>query len=479
MDKKRVFNAAVTAGLSLSMVLTSVPATALAGDSGVGSNGDGIERSASFSVWASGPDGQSLISGEGFVTFNDPVAFGTLRQMFADFDVPEGKEVVWKTNGATLTDDTVISTDTVIWAELVDVEEPEPEQRYITVHLYDGDEFIRDVVVLNNSSNWSGVLDAPTKDGYTFVGWQQDGASDIMTDLESVVISADDQVSELTFRAVWEKDVDPYEGYITVNYYDGDELLGTGAVLNGTNEWSGMWSGIANPTKDGYVFAGWNFEGDTERLYTDLSTVRYAGATDEAINLYANWNKLEDPYADYINVNYWDGEELLGTGAVKRGTSEWSGPTTPSKDGYNFLGWNFEGETLINPDLSKVVMGADETVTEINLYANWDEVSDPYEGYITVNYYDGDELLGTGAVLNGTNEWSGMELRGRHRAPLQGPLDCSLRWRRDCQGNQPLRQLDQDRGSLRRLHQRQLLGRRGASWYWRREEWHYRVERGR
>ena len=359
----------------------------------------------SFSVWASGPDGQSLISGEGFVTFNDPVAFGTLRQMFADFDVPEGKEVVWKTNGATLTDDTVISTDTVIWAELVDVEEPEPEQRYITVHLYDGDEFIRDVVVLNNSSNWSGVLDAPTKDGYTFVGWQQDGASDIMTDLESVVISADDQVSELTFRAVWEKDVDPYEGYITVNYYDGDELLGTGAVKNGTNEWSG----VDSPTKDGYVFDGWNFEGDTERLYKDLSTVRYTGdETVKEINLYANWTKIEDSYADYINVNYWDGEELLGTGAVKRGTSEWSGPTSPSKDGYSFLGWTFEGETLINPDLSKVVMGADETVTEINLYANWDEVSDPYEGYITVNYYDGDELLGTGAVLNGTNEWSGI-----------------------------------------------------------------------
>ncbi|MBM6817709.1 InlB B-repeat-containing protein, partial [Olsenella uli] len=170
------------------------------------------------------------------------------------------------------------------------------------------------------------------------------------------------------------------------------ELLGTGAVLNGTNEWSG----IANPTKDGYVFAGWNFEGDSEHLYTDLSTVRYAGATDEEINLYANWTKLEDPYADYITVNYWDGEDLIGTGAVKRGTSEWSGPITPSKDGYNFLGWSFEGETLINPDLTKVVMGADETVTEINLYANWDEVSDPYEGYVTVNYWDGDELLGTG-----------------------------------------------------------------------------------
>ncbi|WP_273448662.1 hypothetical protein, partial [Thermophilibacter provencensis] len=37
MDKKRVFNAAVTAGLSLSMVLTSVPATALANSVGVNS----------------------------------------------------------------------------------------------------------------------------------------------------------------------------------------------------------------------------------------------------------------------------------------------------------------------------------------------------------------------------------------------------------------------------------------------------------
>ena len=329
----------------------------------------------SFSVWASGPDGQQLISGEGRITFNDPVTFGALRQMFADFDVPEGKEVVWKTNGATLTDDTVISTDTVIWAELVDVEEPEPEQRYITVHLYDGDEFIRDVVVLNNSSIWSGVLDAPTKDGYIFVGWQQDGASDIMTDLESVVISADDQVSELTFRAVWEKDVDPYEGYITVNYYDGDELLGTGAVKNGTNEWSG----VDSPTKDGYVFDGWNFEGDTEHLYKDLSTVRYAGdETVKEINLYANWTKIEDPYADYINVNYWDGEELLGTGAVKNGTTEWSGVVSPSKDGYTFIGWNFEGDTEhLYTDLSTVRYAGDETVTEINVYANWKKNADP------------------------------------------------------------------------------------------------------
>ncbi|MBM6817730.1 hypothetical protein H6A23_11335, partial [Olsenella uli] len=70
----------------------------------------------------------------------------------------------------------------------------------------------------------------------------------------------DETVTEINLYANWDEVSDPYEGYVTVNYWDGDELLGTGAVLNGTNEWSG----IANPTKDGYVFAGWNFEGDSE-----------------------------------------------------------------------------------------------------------------------------------------------------------------------------------------------------------------------
>ena len=456
MDKKRVFNAAVTAGLSLSMVLTSVPATALAqGESVLAKNN--LSEAAQYGVWVSNWDtGEALYSGDNIKWSAGTTLENIVPNIAVNITVPEGKTIQWVgANGQPLDLSTVINEDTFIYVKFVDdasepeahyitykvvdeegndlgqtiqvlstdevlsysgavpskegytfayftwpgYDEPikegavpvtwtdtivahftkdaveEPEQRYITVHLYDGDEFIRDVVVLNNSSIWSGVLDAPTKDGYIFVGWQQDGASDIMTDLESVVISADDQVSELTFRAVWEKDVDPYEGYITVNYYDGDELLGTGAVKNGTNEWSG----VDSPTKDGYVFDGWNFEGDTEHLYKDLSTVRYAGdETVKEINLYANWTKIEDPYADYINVNYWDGEELLGTGAVKNGTTEWSGVVSPSKDGYTFIGWNFEGDTEhLYTDLSTVRYAGDETVTEINVYANWKKNADP------------------------------------------------------------------------------------------------------
>ena len=266
---------------------------------------------------------------------------------------------------------------TVTGVPAEDPEEPvdpeDPVNEYIKVRLVDTDgTLIREVVVQNGTSNWSGVLTDPEKDGYVFVGWQQEGASDIVTDLESLVIAADEGTTELTFKAIWEE-ATPEQREIKVNYYDGDELLGTGSVFNGTSQWSG----IASPQKDGYTFLGWKFEGD-DAVYTDAQLDNLVYAADESVtevNLYAQWEQVPED-ARYVTVHFYDEfGTYLGDGAVLNGTSDWSGPIdAPKLDGYTFLGWAEEGGSVYSPELlGQVVVSVPDDVTELTYIAHYEK----------------------------------------------------------------------------------------------------------
>ena len=266
---------------------------------------------------------------------------------------------------------------TVTGVPAEDPEEPvdpeDPVNEYIKVRLVDTDgTLIREVVVQNGTSNWSGVLTDPEKDGCVFVGWQQEGASDIVTDLESLVIAADEGTTELTFKAIWEE-ATPEQREIKVNYYDGDELLGTGSVFNGTSQWSG----IASPQKDGYTFLGWKFEGD-DAVYTDAQLDNLVYAADESVtevNLYAQWEQVPED-ARYVTVHFYDEfGTYLGDGAVLNGTSDWSGPIdAPELDGYTFLGWAEEGGSVYSPELlGQVVVSVPDDVTELTYIAHYEK----------------------------------------------------------------------------------------------------------
>ncbi len=73
------------------------------------------------------------------------------------------------------------------------------------------------------------------------------------------------------------------------------------------------------------------------------------------------------------------------------------------------LGWKFEGDDAVYTDaqLDNLVYAADESVTEVNLYAQWEQVPEDAR-YVTVHFYDEfGTYLGDGSVLNGTSDWSG------------------------------------------------------------------------
>lgn len=126
--------------------------------------------------------------------------------------------------------------------------------------------------------NDSILLNNPTKEGYNFVGWQEDGKDDINKEMVIIAGSTGDK----HFNAVWEtiQYSISYEldgGYLVVenkeNYTIEDETF----VLN-------------NPTKNGHKFIGWTLNDST----TKLQTVTITKGTTGNLNFTAHWEIIPE-----------------------------------------------------------------------------------------------------------------------------------------------------------------------------------------
>ncbi|MFC4386567.1 InlB B-repeat-containing protein [Gracilibacillus marinus] len=99
------------------------------------------------------------------------------------------------------------------------------------------------------AADYNALLEAPTpptKEGYTFKGWYTDEALIEAFNWENATMSAEN----LTLHAKWQ--INEYE----VTFLDGD-----GQVWHTTNVKHGSKATVpANPTKDGYLFTGWDVD---------------------------------------------------------------------------------------------------------------------------------------------------------------------------------------------------------------------------
>ena len=213
----------------------------------------------------------------------------------------------------------------------------------------------------------------PTREGYVFKGWNPEVAATV--------------TGNATYIATWGEDknnngiADDEETKYTVRYTDGVD----GKEVFADQVYGNLLSGVATPafegtpTREGYVFKGWN----PAVAATVTGNVTYVARWAED----KNNNGIADDEETKYTVRYTDGvdEEVIFADQVYRnllsGVDTPAFKGTPKREGYVFKGWN--------PAVAEKVTG------DATYAATWGEdknnngIDDNEETKYTVTYKDG------------------------------------------------------------------------------------------
>jgi uncharacterized repeat protein (TIGR02543 family) len=197
---------------------------------------------------------------------------------------------------------------------------------------------------------------APTREGYTFTGWNTAAngsgtaftATTVVT--KSITVYAQWlEVPEGSFVVTFDKnggdtEADPQSKVVTPPATTIDELPTV-------------------PTWDGYTFTGWNTEADG-------SGTAFTAATEvtENITVYAQWQEVpEGSFTVTFDKNGGDTEaDPQSKVVIPPATTIDELPTAPTRDGYTFEGWNTEANGS-----GDAFTAATEVTEDITVYAQW------------------------------------------------------------------------------------------------------------
>ncbi|WDL95644.1 InlB B-repeat-containing protein [Alicyclobacillus sp. ALC3] len=178
---------------------------------------------------------------------------------------------------------------------------------------------------------------APTKTGYVFQGWYTDSTLQNQFSFTTAITGS------ITLYAKWT----PQQYTVSFNSNGGSQVQYE-LVPYETDA-----TAPANPTKTGYVFAGW---------YTDASLqtpFSFTTPITGSLTLYAKWT----PQQYTVSFNSNGGSSVSSESVAYDSTA--TAPTAPTKTGYVFQGW-YTDSTLQNQfSFSTVITGS------ITLYAKW------------------------------------------------------------------------------------------------------------
>ena len=240
----------------------------------------------------------------------------------------------------------------------------------------------------------------PTRDGYTFAGWYWVSDLSVLTEEQKEQNKVDftQPVTRphVTMYAQWVKNQDEINVLYAAN---GGQFADGNDTMQGVADSDGMMRQPAEPTREGYTFAGWYWVSDLSGLtdeQKDLNKVDFSQsiADKDHATIYAQWTKNADQ--NEIDVLYAANGGQFATGETfQQGVTDSDGmmrqPAAPTRDGYTFDGWYWHADYSGYTDEQKAADKVDfsqPVQSDVNIYAQWTKNADAQVEQITVKFVD-------------------------------------------------------------------------------------------
>ena len=286
-------------------------------------------------------------------------------------------------------------------------DEQKTEQNQINVlYAANGGQFVDGNDTMQGVADSDGVMrqpTAPTREGYTFAGWYWVSDLSDLTDEQKDLNKVDFSQSiagkdHATIYAQWTKNADQNE--IDVLYAANGGQFATGETFQqGLTDSDGMMRQPAEPTREGYTFAGRYWVSDLSGLtdeQKDLNKVDFSQsvAGKEHVTVFAQWTKNQEQN-DHAVMYVANGGQFATGETFQQGVTDSDGmmrqPAAPTREGYTFAGWYWHADYSGYTDEQKAADKVDfsqPVQSDVNIYAQWTKNADAQVEQITVKFVD-------------------------------------------------------------------------------------------
>ena len=283
-------------------------------------------------------------------------------------------------------------------------DEQKTEQNQINVlYAANGGQFVDGNETMQGVADSDGMMRqpaAPTREGYTFAGWYWVSDLSVLTEEQKEQNKVDftQPVTKphATMYAQWVKNQDEINVLYAAN---GGQFADGNDTMQGVADSDGMMRQPAEPTREGYTFAGWYWVSDLSGLtdeQKDLNKVDFSQsvAGKEHVTVFAQWTKNQEQN-DHAVMYVANGGQFATGETFQQGVTDSDGmmrqPAEPTRDGYTFDGWYWHADYSGYTDEQKAADKVDfsqPVQSDVNIYAQWTKNADTQAEQITVKFVD-------------------------------------------------------------------------------------------